>query len=172
LILANVNYVKKIIFPLELLPWVAFGSALFHAAISLCVLLAAQVMIRQELPWTIVFFPIVLMPLALATLGIAWFLAALGVYVRDVVQVTSVLTTILLFISPVLYPVSSLPVEYHIWLHLNPLTFIIEEGRNSLIFGKAPDTGRWTIMLTAGLVIAWAGFAWFQKTRKGFADVV
>jgi lipopolysaccharide transport system permease protein len=172
LILSNVNYVKKVIFPLEILPWVAFGSALFHTTISLVVLLLAQLALGQQIPWTVILFPFILILLVFATMGFAWFLAALGVYVRDIGQITGMFTTVLLFISPVFYPISALPIQYRGWLQLNPLTFIIEEGRNTLIFGKLPDIRQWAIMLFISLLIAWAGFALFQKTRKGFADVL
>ncbi len=172
LILSNVNYVKKVVFPLEILPWVSFGSALFHGAISLVVLLAAQLILTHQLVWTALLFPFMLLPLVFATMGFAWLLAGLGTYIRDIGQITGMFTTVLMFLSPVFYPISALPVQYQTWLQLNPLTFIIEEGRNTLIFGKVPDIGQWGAMLMAGLLIAWAGFAWFQKTRKGFADVL
>ena len=172
LILTNVNYVKKVIFPLEILPWVAFGSALFHTAISLVVLLMAQLILTHQLMWTALLFPFVLLPLVFAAMGFAWFLAGLGVYVRDIGQITGMFTAVLMFLSPVFYPISALPEKYQMWLHLNPLTFIIEEGRNTLIFGKMPDIGEWGIMLAAGMLISWGGFVWFQKTRKGFADVL
>jgi lipopolysaccharide transport system permease protein len=172
LIISNVNYVKKVIFPLEILPWVAFGSALFHTTVSVMVLLFAQLVINQQIPWTVVLFPFILLPLIFVTMGFAWFLAALGVYVRDIGQITGILTTVLLFVSPVFYPVSALPAKYQGWLQLNPLTYIIEDGRNVLIFGKLPNVGQWSILMAAGILIAWAGFAWFQKTRKGFADVL
>ena len=172
LILSNANYVKKVIFPLEILPCVALGSALFHTAISLVVLLLAQLILNQQLVWTVLLFPCVLLPLVFATLGFAWFLAGLGVYVRDVGQITGMVTTVLLFLSPVFYPISALPEQYQTWLYLNPLTFIIEEGRNTLIFGRVPDIGAWGMLLAAGMLISWVGFAWFQKIRKGFADVL
>jgi lipopolysaccharide transport system permease protein len=172
LILSNVNYVKKVVFPLEILPWVAFGSALFHAGVSLAVLVLAQLVLRQQMPWTIVLFPLVLMPLVFSTLGITWFLSALGMYVRDIGQAIGIVTTALLFLSPVMYPLAAVPPSFRRWIELNPLTYIIEEGRNTLIFGRTPDLGRWAIMLALGLLIAWAGFAWFQKSRRGFADVV
>jgi homopolymeric O-antigen transport system permease protein len=172
LILSSVNYVKKVVFPLEILPWVAFGSALFHSSISLVVLVLVQLTLRQQLPWTAILFPLVLLPLVFGTMGIALFLAALGVYVRDIGQITGMLTTILFFVSPVIYPISALPKKYQAWLQLNPLTFFLEEGRNTLIFGRLPNFGHWAIMLFTSLLVAWAGFAWFQKTRKGFADVL
>ena len=97
LIIYNVNYVKKVVFPLEILAWVALGSVLFHSLVSLFVLLLAQFILNQSLPWTIMLFPLVLLPLILSSLGAAWFLAAIGVYVRDVGQITGVITTILMF---------------------------------------------------------------------------
>ncbi|MEG2040776.1 MAG: ABC transporter permease, partial [Hafnia sp.] len=86
LILSNVNYVKKVIFPLEVLPWVAFGSAVFHSLISLGVLLLVQLVLAHQLVWTALLFPFVLLPLVFITMGFSWFLASLGVYVRDIGQ--------------------------------------------------------------------------------------
>lgn len=168
LILSNSNYVKKVVFPLEILTVVNVGSAMFHTGISLLVLLIAQFILTQQLPLSALFFPLVLLPLLIATLGISWGLAALGVYVRDVGQVIAVLTTVLLFLSPVLYPVAALPQAYQPWLKLNPLTYLIEESRNVLLFGKFPQ---WDSLALA-VLIAMAGFWFFQKTRKGFADVI
>jgi lipopolysaccharide transport system permease protein len=172
LILENVNYVKKVVFPLEILPWVALGSALFHASISVVVLLLAQLIVRHTLPWTALLFPIVLVPLVLTTVGIAWFLTGLGVYVRDIGQLTVMFTTILMFVSPVFYPLASVPESVRGLMVLNPLTFIIEEGRNTLIFGVAPSLAGSAAALVASLLIAFLGFAWFQGARRGFADVL
>lgn len=172
LIVGNVNYVKKVIFPLEILPWVAMGSALFHTTISLIVLLLAQLILSHTLPWTAIFFPVILLPLLFATMGAAWFLSAIGVYLRDVSQTIGIFTTVLLFLSPVFYPISALPEEYRIWLKLNPLTFIIEEGRKTLIFGQIPDWTGWVLYLAVSVTVSWLGFWWFQKTRNGFADVL
>ena len=172
LILANVNFVKKVVFPLEVLPWVAMGSALFHTGVSLLVLLAAQLMLNQNLPWTCVLFPLILIPLIFVTMGVAWFLAATGVFVRDIAQTTGIATTVMMFLSPMFYPVSSLPKEYQTLLQLNPLTFIIEEARQVLIWGKMPDWAGLGVYFAVSLVFAGAGFWWFQKTRKGFADVL
>ncbi|MBI3480636.1 MAG: ABC transporter permease [Nitrosomonadales bacterium] len=172
LILANVNYVKKVVFPLEILPVVSMGAALFHTLISLGVLLVAILLINGSLAWTAVFFPLVILPLLIATLGVAWFLVSLGVFVRDIGQITSMITTVLMFVSPVFYPVSALPEKFQVWLMLNPLTFMIEQSRAVMVFGKAPDWAGLTLYTLASLVIAWAGYWWFQKTRKGFADVL
>lgn len=172
LILSNVNYVKKVVFPLEILPWIALGSALFYSMVSTFVLLLAQLIINHSLPWTCLFFPLVLVPLIFAAMGFAWFLAALGVYVRDIGQITGIFTTVLTFISPVFYPVSALPKDFQSLLRLNPLTLIIEESRKVLIFGQLPDWISLGISLFLGVLIAVSGFWWFQKTRKGFADVL
>ncbi len=172
LILSNVNYVKKVVFPLEILPVIAMGATLFHSLISLSVLLIAFVMFNGYLHWTAIFTPLVLLPLVILTLGLAWMLASLGVFLRDVGQTIGIITTVLLFLSPVFYPASALPEKYQNWLFLNPLTFFIEEARNVLIWGKIPDWAGWGISFLASLAIAWLGFAWFQKTRKGFADVL
>jgi lipopolysaccharide transport system permease protein len=172
LILSNVNYVKKVVFPLEILPAVAMGSALFHAGISLIVLLAVRLVVNQQLAWTAIFAPVIIMPLCLVTMGVAWFLSAIGVYLRDVNQTIGIFTTVLLFLSPVFYPTTALPAEYQIWLRLNPLTFIIEECRNVLVSAEVPDWGSWIGFLMVSLAGAWTGFWWFQKSRKGFADVL
>jgi lipopolysaccharide transport system permease protein len=172
LILGNVNYVKKVVFPLEVLPWVAMGAALFHAAVSVTVLMTAQLVLNQHLVWTVIFFPLIMLPLIFAIMGISWFLSALGVYVRDVSQFTGIFTTVLMFISPVFFPLSAIPKEYQVWMQLNPLAFIIEQSRNTLLFGRTLDWAGLAVSLLAGMTIAWAGFWWFQKTRKGFADVL
>ena len=172
LVTSNVNYVKKVVFPLEILPGVALGSALFHSLISLLVLLLAQFILTLSLPWTIIFFPLVLLPLIFFCMGIAWFLSAIGVFIRDVGQVTGLLTTILMFMSAVFYPLSALPEDYQFWLGLNPLVLIITESRKVLILGESPN---WITLIVASFVslsIAFAGFWWFQKVRKGFADVI
>lgn len=172
LILSNANYVKKVVFPLEILPVVGMGAALFHTLISLGVLLVAILLVDGALAWTVIFFPLVILPLLIATLGIAWFLASLGVFVRDVGQTVGIFTTVMMFISPVFYPISALPEKFQFWLMLNPLTFVIEQSRAVIIFDKLPDWGGLMIYTAASLVMAWLGFWWFQKTRKGFADVL
>lgn len=172
LILSNVSYVKKIVFPLEILPVVAIGAALFHALVSVLVLLVAFVVLNGHLQWTIVFLPLVLLPLIVLTLGAAWMLASLGVFLRDVAQPIGLIMTVLLFASPVFYPMTALPERIRPWLMLNPLTFVIEQARAVLIFGQLPDWTGLAIYSLASVLIAWIGYAWFQKTRKGFANVL
>lgn len=172
LILANVNYVKKVVFPLEILPVVATGAALFHGLISLAVLLVAFGLFNGYLHWTVVFIPLVLLPLVILTLGLAWMLASLGVYLRDVGQTIGIVTTVLMFLSPVFYPVTAVPQAFRPFIMANPLTFIIEQARDVLIWGRMPDWLGLGLYTLVALVVAWAGFVWFQKTRKGFADVL
>ena len=172
LVLANVIYVKKVVFPLEILPWVILGGALFHAAISVAVLLAFYLLVNHALQWTVVLAPLVFVPLLLMTMGLTWFLSALGVFLRDVGQTVGLFTGVLMFLSPIFYPVSSLPEQYRYLLMLNPLSYLIEEMRNVLVFGRLPD---WTMLgaFTLGsTIVAWLGFAFFQKARNGFADVL
>lgn len=172
LILANVSYVKKIVFPLEILPVVAMGASVFHAMVSVLVLAGALVLLNGFIPWTAVFLPLVLLPLIVLALGIAWALASLGVFLRDVAQPIGLAMTILLFASPVFYPVSALPAHVRPWLMLNPLTLIIEQARAVLIYGQLPRTVGLLIYSLVSLAVAWIGYAWFQKTRKGFANVL
>ena len=172
LILSNVNYVKKVVFPLEILPVIAMGAALFHSLISLGVLLAAFALFNGYLHWTAVFTPLVLLPLVILTLGLAWMLASLGAFLRDVGQTIAIITTVLMFLSPVFYPVTAVPERFRPFIMANPLTFIIEQAREVLIWGHMPNWLGLGIYALAATLVTWAGYAWFQKTRKGFADVL
>ncbi len=172
LIPSHVNYVKKVIFPLEVLPIVTLGTALFHFFVSVFVLLGAFVILNGFVFWTALLIPLVALPLLIVTLGFAWILASLGVYIRDVSQVIGVVTTVMLFLSPVFYPISVLPEKYHIVLMMNPLTFILEQARAVLIYGQLPDWQGLALYGAVSLLVMWVGFWWFQKTRRGFADVL
>jgi len=172
LVLGNVNYVKKVVFPLEVLPAVQLLAATFHAMVSVFVLLAAQWIFNGSVPWTALLLPLVALPLQLMTLGLAWMLASLGVFVRDVGQSILLVTSVLLFLSPVFFPVDALPASLQPWMKLNPLTFIIEQTRAVLVWGHMPDWRGLFIYGVTAMAVAWMGFAWFQKTRKGFADVL
>ena len=158
LILSNVNYVKKVVFPLEILPVITMGAALFHSLISLGVLLAAFALFNGYLHWTAVFTPLVLLPLVILTLGLAWMLASLGVFLRDVGQTIGIITTVMMFLSPVFYPITALPEEFRPWIMANPLTFIIEQAREVLDLGAS-----------AGLGWAWAFTPWSLPPSPGQA---
>lgn len=172
LITYNVNFVKKVVFPLDVLPSVAIGAALFHSLVSLGVLMVAFVLFNGYLNWTAIFIPFVLLPLIILTLGFAWMLASLGVFLRDLGQTTGIITMVMLFFSPIFYPVTALPVALRPWMMANPLTFIIEQARAVLIWGYLPNWMGLGIYTFAATVVAWLGYVWFQKTRKGFADVL
>ncbi|RYH68009.1 MAG: ABC transporter permease [Alcaligenaceae bacterium] len=171
-ILANANYVKKVVFPLETLIAIVAGAALFHAMASVGVLLVAFVIFNGSLHWTIVLLPLVFMPLLILSLGCGWILASLGVFARDVGQVVVVITTVLMFLSPVFFPVSSLPTAVQPWIMANPLTFIIEQTREVVVWGRMPNWAGLALYFVSATFVAWLGYAWFQKTRKGFADVL
>lgn len=172
LIVQNVNFVKKVVFPLELLPIVVLASALFHTFISFLVLMVAMVIAHGELHATVLLAPLIFVPLMLAVAGFSWFLASLGVFARDVGQVIGILTTILMFLSPVFYPISAVPPAFRTWLMANPLTFIIEQSRAVIFYGQWPEWLGLGLYSLVSAVVAALGYAWFQKTRKGFADVL
>jgi lipopolysaccharide transport system permease protein len=158
LILANINYVKKVVFPIEILPVIA--------------LVAAFLIFNGYLHWTAIFMPLVLLPLIILTTGLAWILASLGVFLRDVGQTVGIITMGLMFLSPVFYPVAAVPKRFQVFMLANPLTFIIEQARDVLVWGRMPNWLGLGFYLLAALSVAWIGYAWFQKTRKGFADVL
>jgi lipopolysaccharide transport system permease protein len=172
LVLANVNYVKKVVFPLEILAVVGVGAALFHALVSLAVLVAAWALVHGELHWTALLAPLVVAPLGVLALGFGWLLSSLGVFVRDIGQLIGLASSALMFLSPVFYPLEALPAPLRPWLQANPLTFIIGQVREVLVWGRLPDVAGLGLYLAAACVFAWLCFAWFQKTRKGFADVL
>jgi lipopolysaccharide transport system permease protein len=172
LIIDNVNYVKKVVFPLEILPVVALGVALFHGAVSLIVLFAFILAFTGSLAPTALLLPIVWLPFLLFTLGLAWLLASLGVYFRDISQLLNTIVTALLFLSPIFYPSTALPEWLRPYLFLNPLTLPIEQTRDVLIWGRAPDAAAFMRYAVVTIIVAWLGYVWFQGTRKGFADVL
>lgn len=172
LVISNVNYVKKVVFPLEILPWVVFGSALFHTAISLVVWLLFYVVIFGVPHITLLLFPIVLIPLMCFTMGISWLLCSLGTYLQDVEHIVVIIVTALMFLTPIFYPITAVPEKFRRIIYINPLAFITENARDVLFWGKPPE---WTLFIcftVLSVLAAWIGFAWFQKTRKGFADVI
>lgn len=172
LIVGNANYVKKVIFPLEILPVTVIGTAAFHAVIAIGILLAGVVLLGGGLHWTVLWLPLLVLPLLVLSLGLAWGLAALGVFLRDTAQVTGVLASVLLFMAPVFYPVSALPAPLRGWLYLNPLTFVIEQARAVIFAGQAPDLPVLALYSGIALLVAQGGYWFFQKSRNGFADVL
>lgn len=172
LILGNVNFVKKVVFPLEVLPVVVLGSALFHLLVSLAVWVLFYVFALGLPAATALLLPVMLAPLVLMILGISWGLAALGVFVRDVAQLVGVVLMMLMFLSPVFFQVAALPEAYRPFLYLSPVTVAIEQVRDITMWGRLPSWGEWTAYSCAATVVAALGFLFFQKTRRGFADVL
>jgi lipopolysaccharide transport system permease protein len=172
LIVSNANYVKKVVFPLEILPIVSLGATLFHSAISFLVLLVALLFFDGFLNWTVLLTPILLLPLIFVSLGFSWWVTSIGVFIRDIEQPIEIIIMILLFVSGVFFPLTSLPEAYRPWLMANPLAFIIEQAREIIIWGHPPNWIGLVIHMAVSIFILWSGFFWFQKTRKGFADVL
>ncbi len=173
LIVGNVNYVKRVVFPLEILPWMVVLTSLFQAIISLMIWLAASIALRQAMPpVTILWVPLIILPLILLSLGVTFLLAAVGAYVRDVSQFMTIMVTLLMFLAPVFYPLTAVPERYQIIISLNPVTIPIELMRDTLIWGRSPSFVVWFWSMCSGMLAAWIGFVWFQKTRQGFADVL
>lgn len=172
IVLSNANFVKKVIFPLEILPCVTVLSALFHAAVSIGVLLVFQWLSSGSVPVTAWLVPLVLMPVILLLVGLAWLLAALGVYLRDVGQTVGIIMTGMLFISPIFFPVSSFPERWRILADINPLTYPIEQMRDVLVMGRPLIWESWLLYFAFAATVAWIGFAAFQKSRRSFADVI
>lgn len=172
LVLSNANFVKKVVFPLDVLPWAMLMSALFHTLTNVLVFVALRFIMDGAFDWTIVFLPLVLLPLATLTLGLSWFLASLGVYVRDIVQVVGVLSMALLFLSSALVPVHTVPRSYRWVFELNPLTFIINQAREVMLWGRLPDWAGLGLYMAVATAVLYAGHAWFRATEKGFADVL
>ena len=172
LILSNVNFVKKVVFPLEILPWVAFLSALFNFAIGFTLLFCFMLVELHTIPVTALYLPLILLPYLLLVLGLSWALAALGVYVRDIQHISGTLATLLLFMSPVFYSIDSLPEAFQSWILLNPIALIVEQSRTVLFYNTAPDFNALAIYSCVAFLVAITGFWTFQKSRKGFSDVL
>lgn len=172
LIMGNPNFVKRVIFPLEILPWPMVASALFHVLMNTIVFAVLRLAMDGQIAWTIVLLPIVMLPLIVLGLGVSWFLASFGVYFRDITQVTGVLSTALLFLSSAMIPPQAIPDEFRLVFQLNPLTYIIDQAREVALWGNTPNFSGLGIYLGIAVVVFYGGFAWFKATRRGFADVI
>jgi len=172
LIISNPNYVKKVVFPLQIFAWVSLGTALFHFTVGVLVLLAATLIVRGAIPATALSLPLALLPFLLFCAGLTWFLSALGVYLRDIGQIVGVIVSALMFLSPVFFPSSAMPKAYQSLLLLNPLTFPIEQVRDVLVWGRTPDWMGLVVYSILCVTVASCGLWWFNRTRRGFADVI
>lgn len=172
LMLENTSYIKNMVFPTEILPVVSLLAALFNFAIGFAVLMVLYLAQRGLPPMTTLLVALPLLPLCLLTLGLSWFLSALGVYVRDLRQLIAIVIPALMFLSPLFYPVSILPEAVRPAIMLNPLAPIIESMRELVFYGRLPNWGSYLLGVAASAAVAWLGYIWFVKTRRGFADVV
>lgn len=171
-ITAHANYVKKVVFPLQILPPMLLGSAMFHLLMNLAVLLVAVLLIGPGFSMQWIWLPAVLIPLALVALAANFLLASLGVFLRDIGQLMGLLTTLLMFLSPVFYPLDALPEAVRPWIALNPLSLPIEALRNVLLDQQAPRLAPLALYTALALLGCGLCHAWFQRTRPAFADVV
>lgn len=172
LVVANPAYVKRVVFPLEVLPWPMLFSALFHCLMNVLVFIAMRLVMEREFAWTVIYLPCVILPIAIIGLGISWFMSSIAVYFRDVRQVMGLASMAILFLSSVMIPVATVPAEYKAIFMLNPLSFIAEQSRAVLIWGQPPDWGGLAVYTLAALAFMYAGHAWFMATKRGFADVL
>jgi lipopolysaccharide transport system permease protein len=172
MILASPNYVKKVIFPLEILPVVSVGSALFTTFINIGLILVGSLLVYQRISSSLWLLPLAYLPLMFLTLGLAWFLASLGVFIRDVGQAISILVQILFFMTPIFYSAEAVPESLKFIVVLNPLSSVIDNFRRVLIWNQTLDWPAWGTVTLISVIVAILGFAWFTATKKGFADVM
>jgi lipopolysaccharide transport system permease protein len=172
LVLGNANLVKKVVFPLEVLPWVVLASSLFHAFVSYLVLLGFVAVIFGKVHLTAILFPLVIVPVVLFSLGVAWFLASIGVFFRDTNHTVTLVVAILMFFSPIFYPLSAIPKDL-LWLFsFNPMVQPIMDARLVAITGQLPDLVPFGLQLGASAVVAYLGLWWFMRSKHAFADVL
>jgi lipopolysaccharide transport system permease protein len=172
LVVEHRNLVKRVVFPLSILPWSVLVVAGFHFLVGLALVTVALFVKSGALPVTLVALPLVIAPLALLSLGVTYACAALGVYLRDLSQVVGFVALTLLFLSPVFYPASAVPPQWRFVMDLNPIATFIEMVRDALIFGRWPQPVTLAAMWVLALAVAWLGFYGFQRSRRGFADVL
>jgi lipopolysaccharide transport system permease protein len=172
LIVGVPNYVKKVVFPLEILPVTALGAALFHAVVGLIIVLVANLLVSGVVQWTLVLLPLVVLPLLCLSLGLAWFLASLGVFIRDINYLIGLIVQMLFFASAIFYAVEAIPEPFRTLASFNPLLWEVENIRRVVLWGQLPswfDLGLWSLF---GILLMLLGYAWFMKTKKAFADVI
>src|SRR5574341_255251 len=167
LVLSVPNYVKKVVFPLEILPVAAVRAALINSLIGIGILLTGILLLLGFLSPTLFLLPLAYVPLILLGLGVGWFLASLGVYVRDIGQGITVVVQVLFFVSPVMYPVTLVPASLRFILYFNPLTTILSGFRRTLLWRDVLPWGPWAGWTAIAAVFAMLGYLWFMKTKKG-----
>lgn len=172
LVMGNPSYVKRIVFPLEVLPLSVLGALLVNFAVGAGVLLIGRWILLGSVPWTACLLPLVLLPFLLLTCGLSWVLASLGVFLRDVAQLIRAITVPLMFLTPIFWSLDMAPASMKGWLLLNPLTPGIESARAVAVAGELPNWGMLGVFTGVAALIAGGGYAWFMRTKSGFADVI
>lgn len=172
LLLNYASYVKKVVFPLEILPVACMISSLVNAGISLALLIPVSIVLNDSLPHTIYCLPLVLLPLCALSLGCSWFLAALGVFIRDTAALVNVIVAVLLFTSGVFFPMSFVPEQFRWIVAFNPLCAILEDARRTILWGEFPLWGWWFATTAISALVMHLGYYWFMRTKGWFADVI
>lgn len=172
LLLANPSFITKVVFPLELLPITSTLATLFNAVASLLVLVAGTWLLNGHVSFAFLYAFLMLVPLTILCFGISWILSAIGIYIRDIGLIIAPLTTGMLFLIPVLYPLQQVPKRWRNIVEANPLTYVIESARGAILLGVAPDLVRFAFLTIGSIAFAMLGYLAFNKARRGFADVV
>lgn len=167
------NYVKKVVFPLEVFIVSGLLSALVNMLIGYGVWFTGWTLLNRALPHaTIALFPLILLPVCLASAGVAWFLASVGVFVRDVGHAVGIAIQVLFFATPIFYSIDRVPEPYRAILQLNPLAHALEDARRILMWGETPNWMWWGVTVAASGALALFGYAFFMKSKRAFADVI
>lgn len=172
LIIQHANLVKKVVFPLTIFSWVAVSSAMVQLFFSTIILTISVGIYSAAIPVTALAFPLIVLIFIPFLLGLCWFLSSIGVYVRDLSQVMALIVNLALFLSPIFYPASALPKFVADLMWANPLTLIIEQTRLVLVVGNWPNWWALLAYSVASCVFAMLGYLWFERARRGFADVL
>ena len=171
-IVANPNLVKKVIFPLEILPLAKSLATLILGLAWFVLLFLGAFIFMGGVPLTALLLPVLLVPFALFTLGVSYFVASLGVYIRDTQYLIGVILQILFFATPIFYSLEVVPERFRVLLQLNPLVVFIEQSRALLFTGALPSLRAFAFASLISLVVFQLGYVFFMKTKKGFADVL
>ncbi|MBW2148073.1 MAG: ABC transporter permease [Deltaproteobacteria bacterium] len=171
LILNSPHLVKKVVFPLHLLPITVLLASVIRSLFSL-VILFIVLLVMQKLQWTVVYLPVVYIPVLLFTVGLSWLLSSLGVFIRDLNNLMGILLTAWMLLTPIFYPMRIVPKDLQVYIRMNPMSNTVEDFRRCILEGLPPDWTWYLILLAASFAVAVFGFWWFSKTRKGFADVI
>jgi len=172
LIVTNPNFVKKVVFPLEILPAATVGAAVFHFLVILVLFFTGAFLARIPIPWTALWLPVILLPMVMMSLGVCWLLAALGVFLRDLQQLVTFAALVLMWASAIFFSPSRIPPPVWQFLKFNPLLQGIDLARKTVLWGESPSTGAMLYTYIFGMTAMVLGLWVFRRTRPAFADVL